>query len=193
MLANIRFETLLTLYRYDTILMYTLITAEQIALRIKELGATISETYQGRPLTVVGVLSGSVIFVADLMRSIGIPHRLGFVTASSYRGATTTGGEVTVGTGLLPDITNRDVLLVDDIFDTGRTISRLLKELNQARPASLRTAVLLWKDGCSQVDLVPDYHGFCIPNQFVVGYGLDYDDDYRHLPMIGVLEPQDLK
>ena len=173
--------------------MYTLITAEQIARRIEELGATLSETYQGRPLTVVAVLSGSVIFVADLMRSISIPHRLGFVTASSYRGATTTGGQLSVEMGLLPDVANRDVLLVDDIFDTGRTIARLSQELKQANPASVRTAVLLWKDGCSQVDLVPDFHGFCIPNQFVVGYGLDYNDDYRHLPMIGVLEPQDLK
>ena len=173
--------------------MYTLITAEQIARRIEVLGATLSETYQGRPLTIVAILSGSVIFVADLMRSISIPHRLGFVMASSYRGATTTGGQLSVEMGLLPDVANRDVLLVDDIFDTGRTIARLSQELKQANPASVRTAVLLWKDGCSQVDLVPDFHGFCIPNQFVVGYGLDYNDDYRHLPMIGVLEPQDLK
>lgn len=173
--------------------MYTLITADQIALRISTLGAEITEAYRDRPLTVVGVLSGSVIFVADLMRSIDIPHRLGFVHASSYRGTATSGGELSVGTSLLPDVTNRDVLLVDDILDTGRTLSRLLAELGRARPASLRTAVLLWKEGRAEVDLVPDYHGFRIPNEFVVGYGLDYDDDYRHLPMIGVLEPQDLK
>lgn len=173
--------------------MYTLITANQIAQRVAELGAAISDTYQGRPLTVLGVLNGSVIFVADLMRTIGVPHRVGFVHASSYRGATTVGGNLTVGTGLMPDITGRDVLLVDDIFDTGRTISRLLEHVRKAGPASLRTAVLLWKDGRSQVDLKPDYHGFRIPDQFVVGYGLDYDDDYRHLPMIGVLEEDDLK
>ena len=172
--------------------MLTLITADQIAKRIAELGATISIAYRHRPLTVLGVLNGSVIFVADLMRSISIPHRVGFVQASSYRGATTEGGELTIGTGLMPDIADRDVLLVDDIFDTGRTVSRLLKELVPARPASMRTAVLLWKEGRSRVDLTPDYHGFIIPNEFVVGYGLDYNDDYRHLPMIGVLEAADL-
>ena len=168
--------------------MNTLITADQIARRVAELGATISGVYRDRPLTVLGVLTGSVIFVADLMRSVSVPHRVGFVHASSYRGATTQGGELTVGTSLMPNIAGRDVLLVDDIFDTGRTIVRLLEELSRARPASLRTAVLLWKEGRSQVDLVPDFHGFVIPNEFVVGYGLDYDDDYRHLPMIGVLE-----
>ncbi|MBS0204610.1 MAG: hypoxanthine phosphoribosyltransferase [Planctomycetes bacterium] len=172
--------------------MYTLITASQIAQRIAELGTSISDAYRGRPLTVLGVLNGSVIFVADLMRSIGIPHRVGFVQASSYRGETTSAGELTVATGLMPDIAGRDVLLVDDIFDTGRTVERLLNEIHKARPASLKTAVLLWKDGRSQVALTPDYHGFRIPNEFVVGYGLDYDDDYRHLPMIGVLEPHDL-
>ena len=173
--------------------MYTLITADQIARRVAELGAAISDVYRHRPLTVLGILNGSVIFVADLMRSIGIPHRVGFVQASSYRGTTTQGGELTIGTSLMPDISGRDVLLVDDIFDTGRTIVRLLEELGRAKPASLRTAVLLWKEGRSQVDLIPDYHGFVIPNEFVVGYGLDYDDDYRHLPMIGVLETGDLK
>jgi hypoxanthine phosphoribosyltransferase len=173
--------------------MYTLISADQIATRIAELGTAISEAYHNRPLTVLGVLNGSVIFVADLMRSISIPHRVGFVQASSYRGATTEGGALTVATGLMPDIEGRDVLLVDDIFDTGRTIERLLDEVLVARPATLRTAVLLWKDGTSQVTLTPDFYGFQIPNKFVVGYGLDFNDDYRHLPMIGVLEPEDLQ
>ena len=172
--------------------MHTLITADQIAKRVAELGTTISAAYRHRPLTVLGVLNGSVIFVADLMRSIGISHRVGFVQASSYRGATTVGGELTISTSLMPDLADRDVLLVDDIFDTGRTIARLLEELVHARPASVRTAVLLWKEGRSQVDLTPDFHGFVIPNEFVVGYGLDYNDDYRHLPMIGVLEAADL-
>jgi hypoxanthine phosphoribosyltransferase len=172
--------------------MYTLITADQIAVRVTELGAAISAAYQHRPLTVLGVLNGSVIFVADLMRSINVPHRVGFVHASSYRGATTVGGDLTVGTSLMPDIAGRDILLVDDIFDTGRTIVRLIKEIEQAGPASIRTTVLLWKKDRSEVDLIPDYYGFHIPNEFVVGYGLDYNDDYRHLPMIGVLEPKDL-
>lgn len=173
--------------------MNILITPDQIAMRVTELGEVISGAYSGRPLTVLGVLNGSVIFVADLMRSINVPHRVGFVQASSYRGATTEAGQLTVATNLMPDIAGRDVLLVDDIFDTGRTISRLLGEIQLARPASVKTAVLLWKQERAEVDLTPDYHGFLIPNEFVVGYGLDYNDDYRHLPMIGVLEPSDLK
>lgn len=173
--------------------MDVLITAEQIRDRVAELGQTISQAYHNRPLTVLGVLNGSVIFVADLMRSIQVPHRVGFVQASSYRGATTSAGNLTVGTSLMPDVAGRDVLLVDDIFDTGRTIQRLLAEVQKARPMSLKTAVLLWKQDRSEVDLAPDYHGFDIPNEFVVGYGLDYNDDYRHLPMIAVLDPGDLQ
>lgn len=173
--------------------MLTLIAADQIADRVAELGRIISASYEGRPLTVLGVLNGSVIFVADLMRQISIPHRVGFVKASSYRGATTEGADLTVSLTQLPDITGRDVLLVDDIFDTGRTIEKLLMEISREQPASLRTAVLLWKEGRGQVEFSPDFHGFRIPNEFVVGYGLDYDDDYRHLPMIGILEPGDLR
>ena len=93
----------------------------------------------------------------------------------------------------MPIVTGRDVLLIDDIFDTGRTMLRLLDELSRQNPASIRTAVLLWKQGRSEVDITPDFHGFQIPDVFVVGYGLDYNDDYRHLPRIEVLEPLDLE
>ena len=172
--------------------MYTLIPAHQIALRVAELGRTIGADFRGKPLTILGVLNGSVILVADLMRSVQVPHRVGFVRASSYAGPTTEPGSLSVGLNLMPEITGRDVLLVDDIFDTGRTMVRLLDELQRYRPASLRTAVLLWKQGRSEVDAIPDYFGFQIPNAFVVGYGLDYDDDYRHLPDIVVLEDGDL-
>jgi hypoxanthine phosphoribosyltransferase len=173
--------------------MYTLIPAHQIALRVAELGRTIGTEFRGKPLTILGVLNGSVILVADLMRSVQVPHRVGFVRASSYAGPTTESGLLSVGLNLMPEITGRNVLLVDDIFDTGRTIVRLLDELQQYRPASIRTAVLLWKQGRGEVDVTPDYFGFQIPNAFVVGYGLDYDDDYRHLPDIAVLEESDLK
>jgi len=172
--------------------MYTLLPAHQIALRVAELGRIIGEAYRGKPLTIVGVLNGSVIMVADLMRSVQVPHRIGFVHASSYGGKATEAGLLSVGLSLLPDIEGRDVLLVDDIFDTGRTLTRLLGELRVYRPASIRTAVLLWKLGRCEVETTPDYFGFQIPNAFVVGYGLDYDDDYRHLPNISVLEPSDL-
>ena len=172
--------------------MNTLLSETVIAERVAELGRIFTEVYRGRPLTVLGVLNGSVVLVADLIRSINIPHQIGFLRASSYRGETTVPGSLTISTELMPMITGRDVLLVDDIFDTGRTMVRLLEELSQQNPASLRTAVLLWKQGRSVVEITPDYHGFQIPDVFVVGYGLDYNDDYRHLPRIEVLQPQDL-
>ncbi len=173
--------------------MDTLLSETAIAKRVAELGQTITDVYRGRPLTVLGVLNGSVVLVADLIRAIDIPHQIGFIRASSYRGETTVPGELTINIDLMPMIAGRDVLLVDDIFDTGRTMVRLRDELNRQNPASLRTAVLLWKQGRSEVEITPDHHGFQIPDVFVVGYGLDYNDDYRHLPQIAVLEPADLQ
>ena len=172
--------------------MYTLLSESEIAERVAELGRIFTETYRGRPLTVLGVLNGSVVLVADLIRTIDIPHQIGFIRASSYRGETTVAGQLTVSTELMPMIAGRDVLLVDDIFDTGRTMLKLLDVLRQFQPASVRTAVLLWKQGRCEVEITPDYHGFLIPDVFVVGYGLDYNDDYRHLPKIAVLQPTDL-
>ena len=119
--------------------MYTLLPAHQIALRVAELGRTIGNAYRGKPLTILGVLNGSVIMVADLMRSIEVPHRIGFVHASSYAGKTTESGSLSVELSLMPDIEGRDVLLVDDIFDTGKTLVRLLDELRAYRPASSPT------------------------------------------------------
>lgn len=172
--------------------MRLLLSADQISRRVTELGAELARQYRGRPLTVVGVLSGSVVFLADLIRCIDVPHQIGFVEATSYRGQTTTGGELTVSVDRLPDLTGRDVLLIDDILDTGRTLAALKTLLAERRPASLRTAVLLWKEGTQQVEFSADYHAFRIPNAFVVGYGLDYHNDYRHRPDIVILEPQDL-
>lgn len=173
--------------------MLTLLTKADIADRVARLGRTITEVYRGRPLTVLGVLNGSVVLVADLIRAIGIPHQIGFIRASSYRGETTVPGQLTVSMELMPIVEGRDVLLVDDIFDTGRTMVRLLVELEREHPASVRTAALLWKQGRSEVDITPDYHCFQIPDVFVVGYGLDYNDNYRHLPHIAVLEREDLE
>lgn len=173
--------------------MDTLLTESVIAKRVAELGRTISDAYRGRPLTVLGVLKGSVVLVADLIRAIDVPHQIGFIQASSYRGETMVPLSLTVDTDLMPIVAGRDVLLVDDIFDTGRTMVRLLSELNGKGPASIHTAVLLWKQGRSEVEITPDYHGFQIPNVFVVGYGLDYNDDYRHLPQIAILDPADLQ
>lgn len=167
--------------------MKLLITAQQIADRVDQLGRELSEVYRGRPLTIVGVLSGSLLFLADLMRKIDVPHQVGFLQASSYRTGTRA-GELTINRDYFPDVAGRDVLLIDDILDTGCTLSTLLTLMQTAQPSSVRTAVLLWKEGCQRVALQPDYVGFKIPNQFVVGYGLDHEQNYRHLPYITVLE-----
>lgn len=171
--------------------MRILLSESQIAARLDELGRELSAAYRGRPLTVVGVLTGSLLFVADLMRKLEVPHQVGFVQASSYRTGTKA-GTLSVNREFFPDIAHRDVLLIDDIFDTGCTLSTLLEMLRTAEPRSLQSAVLLWKEGTQKVALQPDFYGFKIPNEFVIGYGLDHDQNYRHLPYIGVLEPSDL-
>jgi len=173
--------------------MRRLIEENVIRLRVNALGQELSDLYRDRPLTVVGVLTGAMVFLADLVRAIDVPHRMGVVQASSYRGAVTRPGTLHVDTGLLPDIRGRDVLVVDDIFDTGRTLQRLIQSLAICEPASLRTAVLLVKEGRCEVELAPDFHGFLIPDEFVVGYGLDYNDDYRHLPWVAALDQADLR
>ena len=174
--------------------MRTLLSADDIQNRVVELGQEITEQYRDRrePLLLIGVLTGSIIFLADLIRQITVPHQVGMVVASSYRGKTTQPAELRVQTDFLPELSGRNVLLVDDIFDTGNTISSLYCELKTLSPASLQTAVLLRKKGCSQVDFTPDFVAFEIENEFVIGYGLDYDNDYRHLPEICVLEDVDL-
>jgi hypoxanthine phosphoribosyltransferase len=173
--------------------MRTLYSAEQIADRVRELGGELGRVYAGRPLTIVGVLHGSVVLVADLIRVIPVPHQIAFVRASSYRGETTTGSHLELSLEGLPDLAGRDVLLIDDIFDTGRTLTALAEAIMaRHRPASLKTAVLLWKVDRREVAAIPDYFGFRIPDAFVVGYGLDYNGNFRHLPEIAVLEPGDL-
>jgi hypoxanthine phosphoribosyltransferase len=168
--------------------MRVLITEDAISRRVRELGAAISADYAGRPLTVLGVLTGSIILLADLIRATTVPLRVALISASSYGGTRTSPGELKINNSLLPDLKGRDVLVLDDIFDTGRTMQGLLHALQSSSPNSLRTAVLLWKSDRTEVNFAPDYYGFKIPDEFVVGYGLDYDDEYRQLPYIGVLE-----
>jgi hypoxanthine phosphoribosyltransferase len=168
--------------------MQTLLTAAEIAARVKTLGDAISRDYQSRPLTVVGVLHGSVVFVADLIRAITTPHQLGFVTASSYRGDATTPADLRLDLESLPDLTGREVLLVDDILDTGHTLTALRERIAARQPSGIRTAVLLWKKERTETTIAPDYVGFEIPDRFVVGYRLDFKGDYRHLPFIGALD-----
>ena len=168
--------------------MRVLISEEQIRWRVDELAAEIARAYGGRPLTIVGVLTGCLVFLADLIRRLDLPLKIALVQASSYRGAATAAGALHVQDDLLPDLKGRHILLIDDILDTGKTLHHLVGHLQGLGTASVRTAVLLRKEGRQEVVIEPDYVGFHIPNAFVVGYGLDYDDEYRNLPYIGVLD-----
>lgn len=172
--------------------MKILVSEAEIETAISRLAGELETLYRGRPLTVLGVLTGSVVLLADLIRHIDLPLRVGLLQTSSYRGQKTTAGELAINFDFVPDIADRDVLLLDDIFDTGRTLQRLFEHVQSMNPRSVRTAVLLWKKERTEVELVPDHHCFEIPDQFVVGYGLDYDDQYRNLPYIAVLEESDI-
>ncbi|WP_250846987.1 hypoxanthine phosphoribosyltransferase [Aquisphaera insulae] len=165
-----------------------LISEDEIRERVHALGRQIEADYHGKPLTIAAVLTGSLIVLADLIRRIGVPHRIALIQASSYKGATTTATTLVINESFAPDVADRDVLLLDDILDTGQTLSALIRHVNDRGARSVRTAVLLRKIGRQEVPLEPDYCGFTIPNAFVVGYGLDYDDDYRHLPYVGILD-----
>jgi hypoxanthine phosphoribosyltransferase len=164
-----------------------LIPAERIQERVRELARQIAVDYQDRPVTIVGVLTGCLMFLADLVRHLDLPLRIGLIQASSYRGPVTAPGQLHVQPELLPDVSGRHVLLLDDILDTGQTLGYLVGRLRDLRPASVRVAVLLRKHGRQRIALEPDYCGFEIPDRFVVGYGLDFNDEYRHLPYVAVL------
>ncbi len=171
--------------------METLLPAERIQARVAELAREIAADYHNRPLTIVGVLTGSLIFLADLVRHLDLPLRIGLIQASSYRGNATTPGELHIQPELVPDVRGRHVLLIDDILDTGQTLAYLSDHLRNLGTASLRVAVLLRKRGRQTLSLEPDYCGFDIPNAFVVGYGLDFNDEYRNLPYLAVLPQAD--
>ncbi len=164
-----------------------LISAERIQERIDELAREITSTYQGQAITIVGVLTGCLVFLADLIRRLDLPLKIALVQASSYRGTATKAGALLVEDELLPDLRGRHLLLLDDILDSGQTLSYLVKHLESQGTASVRVAVLLRKLGTQKVALEPDFCGFPIPDEFVIGYGLDYNDEYRNLPYIGVL------
>ena len=172
--------------------MRPLISEAEISKRVAELGAKISEDYADKNLTILGVLTGSIVLLADLIRQIDLPLRVGLIQASSYKGETTVAGELSINSSLVPDLTDRDVLVIDDIFDTGNTMVGLYNTIREFNPSSLQSAVLLWKTERTTVNMEPDYYGFKIPDEFVIGYGLDYHDEYRHNPYIGVLEQSDL-
>ena len=170
--------------------MKTLVTSDQIQQSIERLAAEIRSREAGRPLTVIAVMTGSIIFLADLVRKLDMPMRVGVIQARSYQG--TKRGSLAVNLDMLPEITGRDVLVIDDIFDTGHTLQEVVALLSERGPRSIRSAVLVLKQGKQQVSLRPDYVGFEIPDVFVVGYGLDYHDAYRNLPYLAALEPADI-
>jgi hypoxanthine phosphoribosyltransferase len=168
-----------------------LIAAEEIQTKVAQLGRQITDDYRDRPLTVIGVLTGSMVLVSDLIRCIDLPLRVGMIQASSYRGKATMPDKLALDTSLLPDVRGRDVLIVDDIFDTGRTLAAVIEQLNAAQASSVRGAVLLWKERPLEREWEPHYFGFKIPDVFVVGYGLDYNDEHRSLPYVAALEDGD--
>ena len=155
---------------------------------VDRLAAAITACYETRPRTIIGVLTGSIVLLADVIRRLDMPLRVGVVQASSYRGESTTRGPLLINEEMMPDIAGRDLLLVDDIFDTGKTLVEVISRINRLKPRSVRTAVLLRKADRCEVDYQPDFVAFDIPDQFVVGYGLDYNDHYRNLPYLALLE-----
>ena len=165
-----------------------LIEEEPLQARIAELGAEISSEYEGRDLLLVGVLKGAVFFMADLMRELTIPCEIDFMAISSYGAATDSSGVVRILKDLDTNIAGRDVLVVEDIIDSGLTLSYLIRNLESREPSSLEVCALLTKPSRREIDVPVRYVGFEIPNKFVVGYGLDFAERYRNLPYVGVLD-----
>ena len=167
-----------------------LISEKDIKKAVKKMGKQISKDYEGKNLFLVAVLKCSIIFMGDLMRAISIPLNIDFMSVSSYGGGTKSSGVVKIIKDLDHDLSGKDILIVEDILDSGMTLSYLKKILSQRNVASIRIATLLDKPERRIADVAADYFCFTVPDEFVVGYGLDYDQQYRHLPYIGVLKPE---
>jgi hypoxanthine phosphoribosyltransferase len=166
-----------------------LIEADVLQARITELGAEVSREYEGRDLLLVGVLKGAVFFMADLMRELTVPCEIDFMAISSYGAGTDSSGVVRILKDLDANIAGRDVLVVEDIIDSGLTLSYLMRSLKARKPASLEICALLTKPGRREIDVPVKFVGFEIPNRFVIGYGLDFAERYRNLPYVAVLHP----
>lgn len=164
-----------------------LLSEEQISKKVKEIGAKISEDYKGKELLIVVILKGSVIFASDLLRAITIPVNIDFIAVSSY-GNGTTSGEVKIIKDLSVSIKGKNVLIIEDILDSGKTLSNLMEVLTTRNPESLEICTLLNKPDRREAEVDVRYSGYDIPDEFVVGYGLDYAESYRNLPYIGVLK-----
>jgi hypoxanthine phosphoribosyltransferase len=168
-----------------------IVTQEQMRARIREMGRQITNDYSGKDLILVGVLKGAYAFYADLARAIRIPIRVDFIVVTSYGARSKTSGKVKLVSDLTEEIKGRDLLLVEDIIDSGLTISYLMKTLAKRKPRSIKVCTLLSKPERRVVDVTIDYEGFRIPNKYVVGYGLDYQQKYRNLPYLAVLDKVD--
>jgi len=167
-----------------------LISEEEIQKKVTEIAEQITEDYKGEELLVVAILKGAMIFTADLIRRISLPVRLDFMAVSSYGSSTESSGVVRILHDLDESVEGKHVLLVEDIIDTGLTLKYLIQNLRSRKAASLKVCVLLDKPERRVVDVKPDYCGFSIPDEFVVGYGLDFDENFRHLPYVGVLKKE---
>ncbi len=168
---------------------YVMFTPEEIHQRVCEIGAALTEEYQGKVPLLLCVMKGSLVFTADLMRQINLPCTLESITLSSYRAMATRPGELTMDTPFEVDVAGRDVIVIEDILDTGRTLHYVMGLLKAHGPASVKLVVLLDKPSRRETPIEADVVGFTVPDAFVVGYGLDYDQKYRNLPCIGVLKP----
>ncbi len=166
----------------------TLFSREEIAKRVRELGIEISTDYKGKDLVVISLLRGSFIFTSDLVRELPIPVEVDFMTTSSYEHSEESSGHVDIVNDIRTDIKGKDVLIVDDIMDSGFTLEKVVKHLQGKSPRSIKISVMLDKPSRRKVDLSPDYVGFTIPDVFIVGYGLNYGDFYRNIPYIFTFE-----
>ena len=172
-------------------IMKVLLTEEQIQARVAEMGAEISKEYEGKDPVVLGVLKGVVVFYADMMRHITVPCQMDFMCLSSYQGTQSTGNMI-VKQDMSVDVNGRHVLILEDIYDTGGSLNYTYHHLMSKNPASVKICTLLDKPERRRpgITLQPDWVGFTIPNEFVVGYGLDFNEQYRNLPYVGILKPE---
>ena len=167
-----------------------LFSQEAISKRVLELGAELSKDYAGSTPILIGILKGSFVFLADLARCIDIPCEFRFVSAASYGFSAISSGNVRIGAADEADFTNRDLVLVEDILDSGNTIIALREYIMRFNPKSLKTCAFLDKPARREVEISADYTGFICPNEFVIGYGLDFAERYRNLPYVGILKPE---
>lgn len=167
-----------------------LFTEEEIKAKVQELGARITADYKGKTPVFIGILKGCYIFMADLIRAVDLPCSVDFMAVSSYGSGTTSSGTVKILKDLSENIEGKDVIIVEDILDSGLTLSYLKKNLYSRKPASVKLVTIFDKPDGRKVDIEADYSGYVVPDEFIVGYGLDYDEKYRNLPFIAVLKPE---